>query len=501
MANSLLQMRGIDKRFPGVHALKNVDFSVQRGEVVALAGENGAGKSTLMKILGGIYQPDSGEMFIDGQMVTFPDVTSSIEQGIGFIHQELNVLDNLSVAANIFLGREPLVSRRVPLLSKRRIRVQCQPFLDQLGLDVSPDTLLKDLSIAQQQMVEIAKAISLDARILIMDEPTSSLTVTETERLFEIIARLKADGVSIIYITHRLKEIERCADRVVGLRDGANSGELSHEKITHDHMVQLMVGREIKGNYVPPSQPPVPNFLKVDGLKTRRWPEESLTFEAARGEILAITGLVGAGRTELVAAIAGVEPALEGNVTLDGRSISIHSAAEAIKHGIYLAPEDRKKSGLIVELSVRANVTLPDLKRFTQVGLIRKRSETTAAQAACETLNVKTASVETAVQNLSGGNQQKVVLAKWLAMDPKVMIFDEPTRGVDVGARSEIYKIMRSLADEGLLILMVSSDMEEVINVSDRVMVMCEGRLTGVLERKELTEEQIMNLAVNRTDR
>jgi ribose transport system ATP-binding protein len=492
----LLEMRGISKRFPGVVALDNVSLSIGRGEVVALCGENGAGKSTLMKILGGVYQPDAGEILIDGQSVRISGVTDSMKHGIAFIHQELNVLGNLDVAANVFLGREP--KNAFGLIKARKIHADTVPFLQRLGLSVSTRTRLDDLSIAHQQMVEIAKALSLNSRLIIMDEPTSSLTLSETKRLLELVNELSAQGVSIVYISHRLGEIDECANRVVVLRDGKNAGELSEAEATHDKLVSMMVGREIKSFYVQSHAQKAPGFFKVRNASSWLHPDKTVSFDAARGEILGFAGLVGAGRSEIAKAICGLVESPRKEVFLDGVKLSIATPRDAIDSGIYLAPENRRTEGLVVGMSVRENVSLPSLGNFSSFGLVSTRRESEVAAQQVSSLRVKTPSTETCVLNLSGGNQQKVVLGKWLAMKPRVMILDEPTRGIDVGAKAEIYRLMRELADNGAVILMISSDMEEVLNVSDRIAVMHEGEISGVLERADCNEENVMQLAVGK---
>ncbi len=499
MANTpLLQMRGVQKRFPGVIALDNVSLEVGQGEVVALCGENGAGKSTMMKILGGVYQPDGGEILVDGRPVQINNVVDAMKLGIAFIHQELNVLDNLDVAANVFLGREPLITP-FKLIDRKKIHADTEPLLQRLGLNISSRTRLDKLSLAQQQMVEIAKALSLNARIIIMDEPTSSLTLTETERLLELVGELSKSGVSVVYISHRLAEVDHCADRVVVFRDGKNAGGLDRPEISHDRIVSLMVGREIKSFYAASTAVKTPGYFKVRNAQSGRYPSKTVSFDAARGEILGFAGLVGAGRSELVKAVVGLDPNGGAEVTIGGETLKISSPRDAIGHGIYLVPEDRRGEGLVTSMTVRENTTLPSLEKFTQLFMIRRDQETKVANEQIASLKVKTPGCETRVLNLSGGNQQKVVLGKWLSMSPKVMILDEPTRGIDVGAKAEIYKIMRTLADNGAVILMISSDMEEVLNVSDRVAVMHEGRITGVLDRADCNEENVMNLAVGKT--
>ena len=492
----LLEVKGIGKRFPGVIALDNVGFSVMPGEIIGLIGENGAGKSTLMKVLGGIHQPDSGTIEMDGKPVTIRSVGDSLALGISFIHQELNVLDNIDVAGNVFLGREPLLGGPLKILDRAKMTREADVLLQRVGLNISSRTPLSQLSLARQQMVEIAKALSLNARLLIMDEPTSSLTLTETERLLDVALELKAQGVSIIYISHRLHEIIAIADRVVGLRDGKSVGSLAQNEITQDRMVSMMVGREIErfASFADTSDKPV--GLEVRDLRSERFPTKAVSFDVRKGEILGMAGLVGAGRSELARTIFGIDRAAGGTVSFEGKPLKIHSAQDAISNGIFLAPEDRRATGVITSMLIRENITLPDLGRFAPGGLIRRSLEDEVAKEYSRRLNVKTPSVEVAVSTLSGGNQQKVVLAKWLALGPKVLIFDEPTRGIDVGAKSEIYHLMRELAKEGVAIWMISSDMEEVLGVSDRVAVMHEGSITGVLERAEASEEAVMALAV-----
>jgi len=496
MTGPLLQMSSISKRFPGVVALDRVDLDVYPGEIVALAGENGAGKSTLMNILGGIHQPDSGTLRVDGAETAIHSVSDAIHKGIGFIHQELNLLDNLDVAENVFLGREPVWAGPLKLVDRKQLRSQADRYLARLGLTISSRTPAGELSIAQQQMVEIAKAISLDARLIIMDEPTSCLTLTETARLFDVINDLKTQGVSIIYITHRLREITNLADRVVVLRDGRNAGMLSGDQITHDRIVNLMVGRDLTRFY--DHRPPKVerDYFRILDVQTGRYPGHKTTLSVGRGEILGLAGLVGSGRSELALAIFGVDPTENGNVLLDGKNLTIRSPRDAIANGIYLVSEDRRKTGLVVEMSIRENITLPSVFSYASGGLIDRNAEQKVARESCQTMNIKAPSIETKTTNLSGGNQQKVVLAKWLSLSPKVLIFDEPTRGIDVGAKSEIYQLMRELAQSGVAVIMISSDLEEILAESDRVAVMHEGAVTGVLERNECSEEAIMRLAV-----
>jgi len=499
MSVPILQMEGISKRFPGVVALDRVDLEVYPGEIVAMAGENGAGKSTLMNILGGVHQPDSGCIRFEGNESVIRSVSDAIKMGIGFIHQELNVLDNLDIAENVFLGREPVWAGPLRLIDRKEIHAMADVHLGRLGLNISSRTPVKGLSIAQQQMVEIAKALSLNARILIMDEPTSCLTLTETARLFEVAKELKAQGVSIIYISHRLGEIASLADRVVVLRDGRNAGTLARDDITHDRIVKFMVGRDLNRSHAHAVSAGEAGKFRVLNLRTPRYPRHSTSFEVRRGEILGLAGLVGAGRSEVANAIFGIEAALEGIFLLDGRPIKIMSPKDAIANGVYLMSEDRRRTGLILEMPIRENITLPALSAYASAGLIDRIAERRVARDICAKLNIKTPSIEVKAANLSGGNQQKVVLAKWLSLSPKVLIFDEPTRGIDVGAKSEIYQLMRRLAHSGVAIIMISSDMEEILGESDRVAVMHEGAITAILDRNECSEEAIMRLAVGQS--
>lgn len=499
----ILRVTGIQKNFGGVRALRGVSFEIGVGQIVAIIGENGAGKSTLMKILGGVHQPDGGQIFVDEKPGVISDVRDSIALGIGFVHQELNVLDNLDVAANIYLGREPRVGGPLKLIDKRAIHADSQRYLERLGLNFRSNTPLAALSLAQQQMVEIAKALSQNARVVIMDEPTSSLTLQETDRLLAVTRDLRSEGVSVIYISHRLGEISQIADRVVALRDGANAGELSRDEITHDRMVSLMVGRDLERVKAPPPQGVLERFVGVRKLRTRRYPQHEVSFDIGRGEILGFAGLVGAGRSEVAQALFGVEPALGGTISLGGgEPLSIRSAQAAIANGIYLVPEDRRETGLLLDWPIRDNISLPMLERDAIGGslkLVNRARETQIAQQEKASLDIKAPDVTTRAGNLSGGNQQKVVLGKWLSAGPRMLIFDEPTRGIDVGAKAEIYRIMRQLAQSGVVVMMISSDMEEVLTVSDRIAVMCEGQITGFLAREEADEEKVMQLAVARS--
>jgi len=493
----MLRMHAICKNFPGIKALNMVDFELYENEIVALIGENGAGKSTLMKILGGIFPPDSGDIYLKGKKVQIQNVSDAISKGIGFIHQELNVFDNLDIAGNIFLGREPSYCGILKLLDTDKINKMAEYYLKILGLEAKPDTGVETLSIAQKQLVEIANVLSLDAKILIMDEPTSSLSVTETDRLFEIMQNLKTKGVSIIFISHRLPEVEACADRVIVLRDGVHAGTLPEGNINHDNMIRLMIGRKLESYAKLGPQNSAPDYFRVKHLKTATFPESVVSFCAAQGEILGFAGLLGAGRTEMARAIFGVDNPLGGDIILEEKVMEIKMPRDSIKNGIYLVPDDRSKSGLIGEFNIRENITLPSLKRYAYFWMLHEDRERQLADDQCEILNIKTHSTEVLVKNLSGGNQQKVVLSKWLAMEPKVIILDEPTRGVDVGTKVEIYKLLRNLAESGTLIIIISSELEELLRVCDRIAVMREGSVSGILERDDFSEKSIMRLAVS----
>jgi len=489
---SLLEVRQLTKRFPGVLALRGVSLRILPGEVLAVIGENGAGKSTLMKILAGVQKADSGEILLDGKAAEIASVRDAISLGIVLIHQELNLSDNLDIGANIFLGREP---SRFGLMDKRRIHEESRPVLDRIGLQHSPGTLVSQLSIGQQQMVEIAKALSSDARILIMDEPTSSLSHHEAAQLFTVVRQLRSNGVSIVYISHRLGEVKELADRVVVLRDGANAGELGREEISHDRMVKLMVGRDVSQFYQHEPHPKGEVALEVLGLRTSANPSHSINLHVCGGEIVGLAGLVGAGRTELLRSVFAIDPFLQGEIRVVGKRIDVSHPRDAIHAGIGLVPEDRKEQGLVLEMAVRENLSLPSLRRDQKNGFLNRAEENRVTTQMIRDLNIKTPGPEQIVQFLSGGNQQKVVLGKWLAMNPKVLLLDEPTRGIDVGAKREIYRLMEQLAETGVAVLFVSSEMEEILGMSDRALVMHEGRITGELRRDELSEEAVMHLA------
>ena len=489
----LLVVENVTKRFPGVTALNKVHLSLSKGEVLALIGENGAGKSTLMKILAGVQLPDEGSIHVGGRKVRLDSVHAAQANGIALIHQELNLSGNLSVAANIFLGREPL---RCGLIDGKKTRDDAQLLLARLGLDVSPDAIVDTLSIGQQQLVEIARALSVNAQVLIMDEPTSSLSQHETERMMEVVKGLRGRGVSVIYISHRLGEIKELADRVTVFRDGENAGDLMGDEINHGRMVQLMVGRDISQFYARTPHDAGDIALEVKDLRTPANPGCCLNFAVRSREIVGIAGLVGAGRTELFEVLFGVEPAVSGTVSVDGRKISLRSPLDAIQSGIALVPEDRKQQGIILKMTVRTNIGLAGLRQYQKkAGFLNAAQEAKDAAFMIERLGIKTPNEHQLAQYLSGGNQQKVVLGKWLAIAPKVLLLDEPTRGIDVGAKQEIYALMDELAKKGVAILFVSSEMEEILRMSDRTLVMHEGQITGELLRDELSEEAIMQRA------
>ncbi|MGE4551444.1 MAG: sugar ABC transporter ATP-binding protein [Opitutales bacterium] len=492
----LLQVCGIGKSFPGVRALNEIDLTLGHDQVLGLIGENGAGKSTLMKILAGVQPPDEGEILLDGQVVVIDSTREALSLGIALIHQELNLATNLSVGANVFLGREPL---RRGLIDDARINEESRKYLEMVGLDVDPTTLLGDLTIGRQQMVEIAKALSVNARVLIMDEPTSSLSKTETEYLFKVIKDLRERGVSVIYVSHRLGEVKELSDHVTVLRDGENAGELTCEEINHDAMVRLMVGRDLSGHFAMGQRETGDTVLEVRDLRTPAYPQHALSFSLKAGEIVGVAGLVGAGRTEMLETLFGVTPAVGGTIKIAGNETTVASPLTAIRVGMALAPEDRKQQGLVIDMSVRENMSLAALRRDKRKGgFLDFAKESAISQEMIKSMRVKTPSDDQVVRYLSGGNQQKVVLGKWLAMKPKLLLLDEPTRGIDVGAKREIYALMEELTKEGVAILFVSSEMEEVLGMADRAIVMHEGRITGELSRDELTEETIMQLATGR---
>lgn len=489
----LLEAEGISKRFPGVQALSNVNLRLKKGEVLALVGENGAGKSTLMKILAGVQGPTEGSLRIDGKRVVFSGVSDALSHGVSLIHQELNLADNLDVGANLFLGREP---HRFGWIDRRAIANQASHWLKQVGLDISPHTALSRLSIGQQQLVEIAKALSVNARVLIMDEPTSSLSAHETQILFRVVKELRAKGVSIIYISHRLAEVEELADHVTVFRDGANAGELERNEIAHEAMVKLMVGRDLSQFYSRGERRAGEIVLELDQIRTARWPMHPVSFQVRAGEVVGLAGLVGAGRTELLRSVFGVDRAVGGELRVKGKSVSITRPSDAIRHSIALVPEDRKQHGLIVEMPIDENVGLASLWRNRVGGLFANSKQIARdTQQAIEQMGIRTPSPKQIARYLSGGNQQKVVIGKWLSTNPSILLLDEPTRGVDIGAKHEIYQLIEKLSAQGVAILFASSEMEEVMGLSDRILVMHEGRLAGEVGWQEVSEQKILRLA------
>ena len=497
MSNSripILEMRGITKRFPGVLALDHVDLTVYPGQVLALVGENGAGKSTLMKVLSGVHQMDEGEILMEGKSVKIENPLASQMMGISIIYQELSVLDNMNIAENIFLGRERRLGKM--FADKKTMHKEARRLLDEVGLDVDTRTMAGELSTAQKQMIEVAKALSFNSKIIIMDEPTSSLTETETDILFGIIRKLREKGVAIVFISHKLAEIFAITDEVAILRDGVSAGRMVTEGCTENDIIKAMVGRDVDDLYAKKAAPIGDVVLEVKDLSTKNFLKD-INFQLRAGEILGFAGLVGAGRSEVMRAVFGIDPKETGEIYIKGKKVDIKTPRDAMLQGMGFVPEDRKLQGLVLGMSVGQNTTLAALKSVAnQAGFINHKQEKEMADKFVKALEVKTPSNDQLVKNLSGGNQQKVVIAKWLATEPKVLIMDEPTRGVDVGAKAEIYTIMNSLAKQGISIIMISSDLPEIINMSDRVMVMREGKLAGILEKDEIGQEQIMRFAV-----
>lgn len=492
MGDVAVRMEKIQKSFPGVKALDQVDFELCFGEVMALLGENGAGKSTLMKILSGVYTMDSGTMEIFGQKYENLTPKTAEDLGIAIIHQELNMCRHLSVAENIFLGRE---YKKGLVLDNARMEREAKQILNDLRIDIDPSTIVGDLPVSKQQMVEIAKALSIHAKILIMDEPTSSLTAKEIEELFRIIRDLKEKGCGIVYISHRLEELKHIVDRVTIMRDGQFILRNSFDAMYMEDIISAMVGREIKEKFPRVNTPIGQKVLEVKNLNAGPLVRD-INFSLYEGEIVGFAGLMGAGRTETTRAIFGVDKKSSGEIYIDGKKVEIHSPTDAIEAGLVLAPEDRKKDGLCTKLSIRHNLALPNLDRICNMfGIVDEKKEERLCEKAVKDLRIKTPDVEINSGNLSGGNQQKVVVGKWLARDSRVVIFDEPTRGIDVGAKVEIYNIMNELKKQGIAVMFVSSEMPEVIGIADRIIIMCDGRITGELTSAEATQNQILTLA------
>ncbi|MGW7819209.1 sugar ABC transporter ATP-binding protein [Streptomyces puniciscabiei] len=488
----LLRIEGIRKTFPGVVALDGVDFDLRRGEVHVLLGENGAGKSTLIKMLSGAHTPDSGRIRVGGQEVRIQGAQDAERLGIATIYQEFNLVPDLTVAENIFLGRQP---RRFGMIDRKRMEADAETLLARVGVPVSPRARVRELGIARLQMVEIAKALSLDARVLIMDEPTAVLTSEEVEKLFGIVRSLRADGVGVVFITHHLEEIAALGDRVTVIRDGRSVGQVP-AATPEDELVRLMVGRSVEQQYPRQRPEPGPALLSVEGL-TRNGVFHDVSFEVHAGEVVGIAGLVGAGRTEVVRAVFGADPYDGGVVKVSGDRLRRHDVNAAMAAGVGLVPEDRKGQGLVLDASVEENLGLVTLRAATRAGLVDRRAQRVAAERIAGQLGVRMAGLGQQVRTLSGGNQQKVVIGKWLLADTKVLILDEPTRGIDVGAKVEIYRLVNELTAQGAAVLMISSDLPEVLGMSDRVLVMAQGRIAGELAAAEATQDAVMALAVS----
>jgi ribose transport system ATP-binding protein len=495
----LLSLTGVSKEFPGVKALNNVHFDLNKGEVHALVGENGAGKSTLMKILSGIYKKDTGEITYLGNHVNVNSPIEAHHLGISIIHQELNLMPHLTVAENIFIGRENRRKVR-PFLNNTIQNQAATELLAELSLKLDPKTLVGDLTIAKQQMVEIAKAVSYRGEVIIMDEPTSSLTPAETDSLFEIIRTLKAAGKGVVYISHRLEELEQISDRITVIRDGEYVKTLITKETNIPEVISLMVGRKVDQDQRPDPRPSSnEEVLKVEGISTRNLLKD-VSFNLKRGEILGFAGLMGSGRTELARALIGADPKTAGKVLLKGEEVKIKSPSDAVKAGIGYLSEDRKRFGLLLIQNVTFNIILASIPGFTKFGFVKSGPAAGIARDAITQLKIRTPSEKQLVKNLSGGNQQKVVIAKWLTRNCDILIFDEPTRGIDVGAKDEIYKLLTKLASEGKSIIMISSELPEVLRMSDRIAVMCEGRLTGIIDNKDADQNTIMQYATKYRD-
>ncbi|MFT9848231.1 sugar ABC transporter ATP-binding protein [Aneurinibacillus sp. REN35] len=491
--NTLIEMTGITKSFGKVHVLKDVSFSLKKGEIHALMGENGAGKSTLMKILTGIYQKDAGAIRVRGQEMSIGSPKEAEQLGIAVIHQELNIIPQLSVMENMFLGRD-LCYGRTGILRTNEMKKQTRIYLERLGVHLHPDMEAGKLSIGQQQMIEIARALSLNAEVLIMDEPTAALTEREIEALFKVMRELRAQGVGIVYVSHRMEEIFAICDRISVLRDGTFVGTETIKETDLETIVRMMVGRQLGDRF-----PEREVALGEERLRVENVSDEAtisgISFSARRGEVLGIAGLMGAGRTEVARALFGVGGKPEGKIFLDGEEIHIRKPDDAIAQGIAFVTEDRKGQGLVLGLSIRENIALTNLETLAKNGIVSISKEAQLVDDMMKRLNIKASSGEQMVKSLSGGNQQKVVFGKWLGIKPKVLILDEPTRGVDIGAKKEIYHIMNQLTAEGVTILMISSELPEILGMSDRILVMHEGKLAAVMDKTQATQEKIMHAA------
>ncbi|MBQ9443496.1 MAG: sugar ABC transporter ATP-binding protein [Lachnospiraceae bacterium] len=493
MADAILTMEEIDKSFPGVHALDHVHFDVRSGEVHALMGENGAGKSTLMKVLTGIYTKDSGTITYEGKEVEFANTREAQDAGIVIVHQELNMVGDLTVSQNIFIGREFMKGFAI---DDKKMIEESRKLFEELHIDINPRDKMSDLTVGKQQMCEIAKAISHKAKVIIFDEPSAALTEKEIEDLFAIIRDLREKGLAIVYISHRMDEIKVITDRVTVMRDGGYVGTLITKECTKEDIINMMVGRVIYEDPKTESKVPkdAPVVLKVEHLNAGRMVQD-VSFELRKGEILGFSGLMGAGRTETARALFGADPKTSGDIYVNGEKVTINSPQDAVRHGIGYLSEDRKRYGIVVQKTIIENSTLASLENYMSGIFINKKEEKKVTEQYIEELSTKTPSADQLVVNLSGGNQQKVVIAKWLVRNCDILIFDEPTRGIDVGAKNEIYKLMNRLASEGKSIIMISSEMTEILRMSDRIVIMCEGRKTGELDISEATQEKIMDKA------
>ncbi|PIE35413.1 D-xylose ABC transporter ATP-binding protein [candidate division KSB3 bacterium] len=493
---AILRLEHIDKSFAGVHALEDVSFDLTPGEIHALIGENGAGKSTLVKVITGVHQPDRGAIFFQGEQTSFHSTLSAHQHGIAAIYQDLNLFPDLNIAENIFMGHMP-VNPKTKAVDWNLMYQRSAEILDRLGVDLNPKSRVLGLSIAEQQMVEIAKALSVNAKVLLMDEPTSTLTLRETEDLFRIVRQLREAGTAIIFISHRLEELFEIADRVSVLRDGQYVGTKNIDDITEDELIQMMVGRTLDDMFLKEHAEITDVVLKVENLR-KDGLFRDISFELHRGEILGLAGLVGARRTEVARAIFGVEPADGGTIQVEGNAVTIHDPKDAMALGVAYIPEDRQQHGLVLPMNLTHNITLPILEHFTTHSWLNQDAERTTAQEFAHRLEVRAAGLWQNAQELSGGNQQKIVLGKWLATEPKILILDEPTHGIDVGTKATIHQLMSHLASQGMAVLMISSELPEIIGMSDRILVMHEGRLTGEFQRGEATQEDIMAAAVAR---
>ena len=492
--SAILQMRGIAKSFPGAQALAGVDFAVRRGEIHALVGENGAGKSTLMKILAGVVAKDDGEIVFDGREINPRNAAEAQASGVSLVHQELSLAPNLTVAENIFVRREPRRLGPLGLVNWRELNARAKKLLDQFELEIAPDAPVKNLSLAKRQIVEIAKALSVEAKLLILDEPTSSLETHEVELLFKLLRRLAARGLGLVYITHRMDEIFRIADRVTVLRDGRLVGTRERDETDADEIIRMMVGRELEKLYPAKADRAGDVVFELRGL-TARGKFKDVNLTARRGELLGLAGLIGSGRTEAMMAAIGHATLDGGEVLIDGKAVRIDSPRDALRLGVVYSPEDRKYQGLFLSQSVQANIIAASLNECSGAGLMRGSVERSLSAGFIRDLAIKTPDLERAVGALSGGNQQKVLLAKWLATRPRVLIVDEPTRGVDVGSKSEIWRLLRRFTDQGGAVIMISSELPEILGMSDRIVVFHEGRVAGELSGGDATEEKIMRLA------